>query len=235
MAASDASVDSDETSPVDASGREPRRRVRWIAAAVCFAVAVGALAAAVARSGDDRTDTTGGTASTSTLAGGSTTTAPGATGSTAGGPTGTSLPQVGSSGWPISVEVRPAQFGPYTEAATAPDASTAPGLYLWSDFAGWHLWLLGDAGTEVRGSVSVDASPGSVVADTIGGAEVATTADGFTFTLTAGDTRAAGLVFNPGFYTRRVSFQVDGTPPALFTGYYLAPQTLPYTIEKPPA
>jgi hypothetical protein len=136
--------------------------------------------------------------------------------------------------WPASAGGPPAGFGgaPAEVAADAP-----PGIYLWNDFGGWHLWIVNGEGVSgVRGTIGSD--------DEVATAEVATAGEGsavvegetIAFDLPA-EPRVVGVDFNPGFYAEELTLtlEADGAPvdPKLVTvGRDREVSVLPFVLDK---
>jgi len=112
-------------------------------------------------------------------------------------------------GWPSEVEGRPPVFG---DRGTPPgdDLDTDPGIYLWSDFDGWHLWVVQSPDDPlVEGRIR---SEGAFVrADPEGerGAQVTVEHDIVTFVLGSDGARVSGISFNPAFFTPSLVVEVD--------------------------
>jgi len=200
------------------------RSVNWLQIGL-VALVVAAIVVVVVgrRADDDQAD--GGSADTTAVAGDSTTT-----------PTASTTPAVS---WEPSADGRPAVLG---DMGTPPDrtaADVAPGAYLWSDFQGWHLWVV--TGTGVDGVVAtLTSDDGFATATAVGTTGTATTAGrSLTFTPTAG-TRVAGVDFQPGFYAKVLTVDLTGadgqrlTPTVVHVGgSATSPPAVPVILTKP--
>lgn len=196
-------------------------------------IIVAILAAVVIlRSDSDDTDTAQPRASTPATAGSATSEdAPAVTSGGGGQPTGPA--------WPTEVNGRPAAFGELEGAPDDAPGGAEPGVYIWNDFDGWHLWVVnGDGVSGVSGQITGN--------DAIAGAEVvpedagtATPADNqITFDL-SGEPEIVGINFNPGFYANSLVISIDGeTGPVpaelMHLGQNLAPAENPAVIVQTP-
>lgn len=136
--------------------------------------------------------------------------------------------------WPASAGGPPAGLGA-TPAEAAAD--TPPGVYLWNDFGGWHLWVVnGDGVAGVKGTITST--------DDIASAEVAT--DGEGTAMTEGKTvafdlpaepRVSGVDFNPGFYGEKLTVTLEGAdgpvaPELVTIGRDREVTAVPVVVEK---
>lgn len=135
----------------------------------------------------------------------------------------------GSPTWPAAVQGRPAAFGDQGAPPPADGGGVDDGVYLWSDFKGWHIWI---AGGEPDTSVSIQADA-DLTAVAVGGATV--DARGGELTVTCGDApdRLAGADVNVGLYTTHLTVTVDGGLP-LRTGAAASPATSPLDLRYEP-
>lgn len=134
--------------------------------------------------------------------------AAGTDGGSGGGGGGTETTASGTSDWPAEVNGRPEALG---ALGTPPDqvVDAAPGTYLWSDFDGWHLWLVPDAsGTGLAGSIVADDEfvEGQAASEGIGRVDVAD--ERLEFEL-PGDQGTVGLDFTPGFFAERLTLDLS--------------------------
>lgn len=113
--------------------------------------------------------------------------------------------------WPEMVNGRPNGLGPMGQAAADVEPMVDPGIYLWSDFDGWHLWVVAGEGIpdEVRGSVtSNDALPSMDLAVPESGSA---SLDGKTGTFSVSTEEAvSGVDFNTGFYATKLDVTLEG-------------------------
>ncbi|WP_421118448.1 hypothetical protein ACE2AJ_13785 [Aquihabitans daechungensis] len=140
--------------------------------------------------------------------------------------------------WPEELGGRPAGLGGEDETAAEVTPTAEPGVYLWSGFDGWHLWVVNGEGldgfsgtitsnTDFNGARSSAPDAGTVSVD---GKEI-------TFDLDGGEA-LAGVDFDPGF-AKELTFDLqtaDGEVPAelVFTGSGSAPvDEVPLVIDKP--
>lgn len=114
-----------------------------------------------------------------------------------------------------------------------------PGVYVYSDFSGWYLWVVGgDDAQGLRGTITSDAAMGDpvLVDPAVGSVFVDGTVT--TFELPPG-ADPAGLKFNPGFFSSSFTLDaeaVEGALPAepVRLGAGSVPRPLPTIIEKAP-
>ncbi|MBX3286440.1 MAG: hypothetical protein KF703_13925 [Actinobacteria bacterium] len=213
----------DEGDPPD------RRTVLFVQIGLVLVIVAIVAAVLISKNGDDDGDSStasGGTGATTQ------TTVPGGGAPVTGGPT-EPAPLV----WPTSVGGRPAAFGELDGAPGDAPGGAAPGVYIWSDYDGWHLWVVhGEGVGDVNGTVTGDdvVASAEVVPD---GAGLVTMADQvIAFDIKDGET-IAGFDFNPGFYAKRLEFVVngaDGPLPAelVHVGKDAVPAPTPIVIEK---
>lgn len=140
--------------------------------------------------------------------------------------------------WPPTALGRPAALGPSGTAPEAVPADAPPGVYVWSDFDGWHLWMVnGEGVTGVQGAVVSDDEIVKADLAAAGVGERTITNNVIQFDLPA-DVRVSGLDINPGFYAKQLRFRFegpDGEYPAatIKTGGLATPVTaLPLILEK---
>jgi hypothetical protein len=140
--------------------------------------------------------------------------------------------------WPKSVGGRPASLGKRGQAAAKVKAKAKPGVYLWGDFDGWHLWVVGGAGVPARvhGTITTNsdiarAEPASPTSGTV-------KVDGMvaTFDLPTG-AAISGVDFNPGFFAKRMVFTIEGPtgpidPKLVKVGSKGAVAPFPFVLDK---
>ena len=138
--------------------------------------------------------------------------------------------------WPASVGGPPVGLGGTTAAATA---DVKPGYYLWSDFDGWHLWVVNGAGVKgAKGTIEDNDTVASATLATAGAGTVSKKGKTLSFDLPA-EPRVVGVDFNPGFYANKLKVSLsdaDGpVDPKLVTIGRSADVTeVPFTIEQVP-
>jgi hypothetical protein len=113
-------------------------------------------------------------------------------------------------GWPAQLNGRPKGLGSTNQDADAVKATVKPGIYLWSGFDGWHLWVVNGSG--------VPAVSGTLISsDTIGKADLALKGGGVvtkagksaTFTFVTSKP-VTGMNFNPGFFSNSIAIALTG-------------------------
>jgi hypothetical protein len=142
--------------------------------------------------------------------------------------------------WPANVGGRPAAFGELNGSPADAPGGADPGVYLWSDYDGWHVWVVhGEGVGDINGTVTGD--------DVIASADVTPPESGvvtladkvIAFDLKS-EEPISGFDFNPGFYAKRLEFVLngpDGPVPAtiVHVGQDAVPAPSPIVIEKSPA
>lgn len=135
----------------------------------------------------------------------------------------------GPPAWPGPVQGRPPAFGADGDDPPASAEGLADGWYLWSDFTGWHLWLVGDVG----GSVEVTTN-GTFLADVTGGSPSLELADDrLVLQRGSAEEPVVGVDFNPGFFANELTVTVTGDGP-LRTGFGLADAESPLVLSYRP-
>ncbi len=215
---------------------EPPRRTRLIIGIVCLVAGLVIAAVAVfAAVGDDadRSADRSASAATSTQPMATTTAAPlpGQSVDTTA-IAGTDLAtadDVASARWPSGLGGRPRGLGPQGTPPPAEAGDLEPGYYLWNDFSGWHLWLVGGTDQD-RVTVTSDAEVSKANAT---GGEIAVDrlANAFAFARGGAGEPVVGVDFNPGFYSRTFIVTVDGDLP-LHAGGGAKPVTKYYGVHK---
>ena len=141
--------------------------------------------------------------------------------------------------WPKAVEGRPPTLGKRGQTADKVDASKAkPGVYVWSDFDGWHMWVVGGKGMPERltGTLTSndELSRADVVTPDTGTVDIKGQEATFDLDTTKGLT---GLDFSTGFFGRRLVFTFEGPDGPIdtrliVTGSKSTPSTYPLVIDK---
>lgn len=118
--------------------------------------------------------------------------------------------------WPAAVHGRPKAFGIDGDPPPATAKGLSDGFYLWLDFKGWHLWMVGGEGSDA--SVEIVADNAIAKADPASGSPDITVG-GNRLTLARGGEGAAvtGVDFSVGFYGRTMVITTTGDLP-LHTG-----------------
>ncbi len=185
----------DDGVPNPSPGKLPPARLAQIAIVVVAVIVVGLVLAFKGGGGDDdaKADTT-------------TTTEAGSDGSpaTSGG---TGSP---SNSWPATATGRPAGLGTRGQAAPDITVEAEPGVYLWNDYDGWHLWAVGGGDlAEVTGTLTSNDTVAKAVLAVPGAGTVELADKVVRFTLPA-DGEISGIDFNPGFYAKQLVITLDG-------------------------
>jgi hypothetical protein len=211
-------------SDLDAAPDADEKREKAIRFAQIGLVVVALLVVAIvviAKSGDDKssnTDETGQTASDDS------------SGKPAGKPA-----------WPHNVGGRPSALGTRGQPATAvtPSPTAKPGVYLWNDFDGWHLWVVNGAGVPaITGTLSSDDTVAKAVLAVPEAGTVSVDGQVVSFTLPT-DKPLTGIDFNPGFFAKQLVFTLngpDGSIPStlVHVGTKADPAPFPLVLTKAP-
>ena len=81
---------------------------------------------------------------------------------------------------------------------------------MWSDYQGWHIWVVNGDGIAGLDGALVSDAPIERASDAAGGTgEIETINNVIKFTL-RGDVPIAGIDVNPGFYAKQLRFKLDG-------------------------
>ncbi len=107
--------------------------------------------------------------------------------------------------WPASLSWRPQGMG---DAATGVPPSAEPGVYVWSDFDSFHLWVVhGEDIGQVTGSIQLDNDLTSATLEVPGSGTVTVDGDRAEFTLPA-NPAGSGIAFSPSFYVGQIEIEV---------------------------
>lgn len=115
-----------------------------------------------------------------------------------------------SANWSNDLFGRPPSLGARGDAASKVPPGARPGLYLWNDFDGWHLWLVnGDGIPPMTGSITSDdaIAKAELAVSGAGSAEASGNSASFALPTSPGLT---GVDFNPGFYAKQIVISIDG-------------------------
>jgi hypothetical protein len=143
--------------------------------------------------------------------------------------------------WPAAVGGRPPALGRTGQRAPEVDVApgTKPGVYLWNDYDGWHLWVIGGRGVStITGSIQSNDVVDKADLAVPGTGTVSRSGKVASFTFPAG-AQLAGIDFHPGFYGRQMVVSLDGPdgplPVALLhVGRDAADTPFPFVIELGP-
>lgn len=110
--------------------------------------------------------------------------------------------------WPSAIQGRPKQFGKVNDPPPATAGGIEDGFYLWSDFDGWHLWLVGGGDAD---RVTITADDEIRRADpTDPSATIERLGNTLTFSRGGADGEVVGMDFSPGFYSKTLIVSVQG-------------------------
>lgn len=145
----------------------------------------------------------------------------------------------GKAGWPTESGGRPPALGTRGETAdtVSVEAGTAPGVYVWSDFDGWHLWVVGGPDVpELTGAIRSDDEFAKAQSAVPARGTVAQEGQLVSFTLPAGE-GLSGVDFNPGFFASQLVITIDGPtgpldPQLIYLGSKAGPAPQPFVLTK---
>jgi len=142
--------------------------------------------------------------------------------------------------WPLELNGRPPLFKTRQVAARDVPEPPGPGLYLWEDGDGWHLWAVRGPGLEgPTGQLVSDQDFRHAEVNGTEGSGGRATVDGRTirFDFSEADDRVVGIDFDPAFASTTVILEAaqDGTPldsAALKLGGRSVAGTLPFQATR---
>jgi hypothetical protein len=137
--------------------------------------------------------------------------------------------------WPPAVGGRPPFLGKRGEGPDKAEADAPAGVYVWADYDGWHVWVVGGEGkAAAKGRITSDEpfSRGAAASD--GQGTVTKNEKSIEFDFATATAHAAGVDFNPGFFSKTLLVDVDGDDLPVFTGRKPAEATSPVVLTKAP-
>ena len=141
--------------------------------------------------------------------------------------------------WPAEVSGRPSGLGEEHQSAADVTPDAAPGVYVWSGFDGWHLWVVDGADVGgVTGTITSDEGITEAVLSAPGAGSVAVDDDTISFQL-PGDVALAGVDFSPEFFTKQLTIELTdaaGEPlpvEVVHLGSDGTAEAVPVGIDKP--
>lgn len=142
--------------------------------------------------------------------------------------------------WPRSSQFRPAGgLGGAGTPAEDVEADIEPGVYVFQDFQGWHLWVVnGEEIGPVRGVLSSDEDFVRADAAIDGAGTVELSGAEVTFDL-PDDPSLVGVDFATGFFAQEVTFDLEGPDGPLdaeivTVGRSASVDEMPFDIRKVP-
>jgi hypothetical protein len=139
--------------------------------------------------------------------------------------------------WPASVGGRPAGVGEFKQKVADVKVTAKPGVYLWSDFDGWHLRVVNGGSVQgVHGSIVGDVDHLRAAAAQKGDGTVSLRGGTIDFDLPKSP-QLVGVDFEPGFFAKKLTVTLDGAngpiDKSLVTlGSARKPKSLPVVIDK---
>jgi hypothetical protein len=137
--------------------------------------------------------------------------------------------------WPASTSGGPSGFS--NTAASDVKVEAKPGVYVWSDFKGWHVWAVnGEKVAGLKGTISSDKDFSDAKAAIKGVGTVKKDGDTITIDLPASP-GLVGVDFNPGFYAKHLHFDLEGQdgkldPSVIVKGPKGTVASVPFDIDK---
>jgi hypothetical protein len=111
--------------------------------------------------------------------------------------------------WPKDAKGRPPAFGKTNDPPPA-TTTAKPGAYIWSDFDGWHLWVVpGEGVGAISGTLTSNDKVQKAVLAVEGAGSVDVEDKTARFSLPA-DRPVSGIDFNPGFYGKQIVITLNG-------------------------
>ncbi|MEZ5183086.1 MAG: hypothetical protein R2702_14635 [Acidimicrobiales bacterium] len=141
--------------------------------------------------------------------------------------------------WPSETGGRPPGLGERGQGAAEVTLAgdVEPGVYLWSDFDGWHLWVVGGpAIPALQGTMSSNDAIARADLAVAGVGNVAVADKVATFDLPTG-APIVGIDFNPGFFADQLAFTLEGPegaidPTLVRLGSKAGPAPFPLVLSK---
>jgi hypothetical protein len=149
----------------------------------------------------------------------------------------TTAPKAAKPAWPPEFAGRVAGLGKNGVPASEVKPDAEPGIYVWGDFDGMHVWVVkGEGVPAVSGVIDSNAEMQKAVSAVDGAGEVTVEGKRATFTF-PGEAPIEGVDFNPGFYSNKVVILLNGPdgpidPALVRVGKKGAPGTPPLVFEK---
>lgn len=144
----------------------------------------------------------------------------------------------GKPAWPHEVEGRPATLGKRGQKAPDVTPKAKPGVYVWSDFDGWHMWIVGGAGMPAKIDGTLTSNDPIARADLAVPGTGTVGVDGKVASYSLDTSKPlSGIDFNTGFYGKRLVFTFNGPDGPidgkfLHTGSKSLPAVYPLVIDK---
>lgn len=145
----------------------------------------------------------------------------------------TETPEAPKAEWPSELKWKPVILGDRDDGFDALSPEVPAGVYVWSDFQGWFVWVVDPAGKAAgRGTVSTNSEFGSAELVDGGTGEFVREDSVLRFDFTGIDGRASGFRFNQGFFTSEVTIELEGEDLPVFLGNDATPLAPPFVIDK---
>jgi hypothetical protein len=161
---------------------------------------------------------------------------------TSGGGDAAASAEPGKPEFPREVGGRPPALGTRGQTAdeVAVDPAAPAGVYLWSDFDGWHLWVIAGEGLpQVTGTLTSNDQVTKAELAIAGTGEVSIEDKVVRFSMPA-DAPLAGIDFNPGFFAKDIVFTLTDPagnpidPTKIYVGSKAEQAPFPLVLTKAP-
>lgn len=135
--------------------------------------------------------------------------------------------------WPVELKWKPMELGVREESVHDVPPDVAAGVYVWSDFDGWHTWIVDPAAVGITsGRVRTDSEFGSAELVDEGAGAFTRNDSVLEFDFGGLEQRVTGFRYNPGFFTSKVTYEFDGVSPPVFLGHRSTPMDGPTELVK---
>ena len=139
--------------------------------------------------------------------------------------------------WQASSSGRAPGLGATNTPASQVAVTAKPGVYLWQDFDGHHLWVInGGAIAGAKGTITSNVDFGQVTLAIAGKGSAKVNGKEITFDLPA-EPKLVGIDFNPGFYVKDITVDIQGPngpidPKLVTIGPKRTVTTIPFGYQK---
>ena len=133
-----------------------------------------------------------------------------ASGKDGGSSVSTTVPKPKKAAWPANLNGRPPALGTTGQVASKVTPKAKPGVYIWSDFDGMHIWTVkGEGVPAITGTLDSNDEIQKAVSAVEGSGEVTVDGKRINFNL-PGEAPIEGVDFNPGFYGNKIVISLNG-------------------------
>lgn len=122
----------------------------------------------------------------------------------------TTVPKPKKASWPANLNGRPVTLGTTGQVASKVTPKAKPGVYIWSDFDGMHIWVVkGEGVPTITGTLDSNDKIQKAVTAVDGSGDVTVDGKRVSFNL-PGKSPIEGVDFNPGFYGNKIVISLNG-------------------------